>query len=206
MNLALHIAQDLNFSQLYVLVSSMKNTYVLLIMVIFLAGCATGGKNPEFVKSITFSNLHTFSYEDTLVSGKDIREGDKGLLEQFSENVITQALLDRGFVEAETESDFYVVVKWRKFATAFPNAVDSIDPLRQTLNRQDDPSYRFARRFHLILEMFDRKSGELFWSKELPNIFDAIQFTEGRVQASLERSIKNFPEHVERDPNLPDIQ
>jgi len=45
----------------------------------------------------------------------------------------------------------------------------------------------------------------MFWRKDLPNIFDAVQFTEERVVESLKRAIDNFPERVENDPSLPNI-
>jgi hypothetical protein len=56
------------------------------------------------------------------------------------------------------------------------------------------------------LEIYESGTGNLFWSKDLPNIFNALQLTEERVVDSLKLAIKNFPQHIEKDPNLLNIE
>ena len=78
--------------------------------------------------------------------------------------------------------------------------------LRARFHRQDNPAYRFASRLTLTVELYERSSGNLFWRRELADVFDATQFTEERVIRSLEKAVENFPERIVKDPNLPDIQ
>jgi hypothetical protein len=158
------------------------------------------------VQTITFSSLQTFGFKHTLISGMDFRESEEILLEELSEAVVVAGLKARGFEEAEEEADFFAVVKWTKAVTSYPGLFQSVDGPSQSLNRRDEPAYRFASRVHLALEFYESSTGNLFWRKELPNSFDALQLTEERVVDSLERALTNFPRRVERDPNLPDIQ
>lgn len=90
--------------------------------------------------------------------------------------------------------------------SSYPDAFDHIDGPLDSIGRRDNPSYRFASRIHLFVEVYETSSGDLFWRKELPNIFDAVQLSEERVVESLKRAVKNFPERVAKDPNLPDIE
>jgi hypothetical protein len=158
------------------------------------------------VQSITFSSLQTFGFKHTLISGMDFRESEELLLEELSEAGVVAGLRERGFQEAGEDADFFAVVKWKKAVSSYPGAFQSIDGVSESLNRRDDPSYRFASRIHLTVEFYESSTGQLFWKKDLPNIFDAIQLTEERVIDSLDRAMKDFPRRVERDPNLPDIR
>ena len=83
---------------------------------------------------------------------------------------------------------------------------DPILPPVEALNDRDNPSYRFASRLHLTVEIYESSTRNLFWRKDLPNIFDAVQLTEERVVESLRRAVENFPHRIEKDPNLPDIE
>jgi hypothetical protein len=83
---------------------------------------------------------------------------------------------------------------------------DSINGPRVELNRADDPGGNFAVRWHLTLQAYNAADDALFWEKKLPNLFEAIELAEWRIQASVERGIKNFPLRVEVDPNLPSIE
>ena len=58
----------------------------------------------------------------------------------------------------------------------------------------------------MTIELYKTETGQMFWRKDLPNLFDAIQLTEDRVSKSLQRGIENFPERIEKDPSLPDIE
>jgi len=165
----------------------------------------TGNKS-EFVRTITFSSLQTFDYKHTLVTGMDFRESEEMLLEELSEQALERAFTGRGFEQVPGAPDFYVVAKWRKAVSNTPDIFDSIDGPTESLDRRDNPSFQFASRLHLTVEAYTAADDKLFWRKDLPNIFDAVQFTEERIVASLERAVKNFPERVEKDPDLPDIQ
>jgi hypothetical protein len=106
----------------------------------------------------------------------------------------------------EGDDDFFAVVKWKKAVSSYANPFDHIDPYREVMARRDDSSRMFASRLHLTLEIYETSTGNLFWRNELPNIFDAIQFTEARITDSLRLAIKNFPQHIPKDPNLPSVQ
>ncbi len=178
-----------------------------LAVLSFFTGCmSTPPPNAEFVKTINFSSLDTFSFKHTLVTGMDFRESDEYLLEELSEQTITSELQVRGFELADAGADFFAVVKWKKAVTTYADPFDHIDPYNEVMARRDDPTRRFASRLHLTLEIYESSTRNLFWSKELPNIFDAIQFTEERITDSLKLAIKNFPQHIEKDPNLPNIE
>jgi len=159
----------------------------------------------EFVKTINFSSLDTFSYKHTLTTGMNFRKSDELLLEEFSEQVIVGQLEGRGFQSTAADADFFVVVKWKKLVSTYANPFDHIDPYNEVIARRDDPSSRFASRLHLTLEIYESSTRNLFWRNELPNIFDALQLSEERVTESLKLAIKDFPQHIVKDPNLPSI-
>ena len=179
---------------------------IFLTSVLFLGGCATTSTNSEFVNTITFSSLETFNYKHTLVTGMDFRKSEELFLEEVSEEVLVAEFKARGFEEVESGGDFFAVAKWKKAVSSYPDMFDSIDGPFDSMNRRDNPSYRFASRIHLTVEVYESSTGTLFWRKDLPNIFDAVQFTEERVVESLRRAVGNFPERVKKDPNLPDIE
>jgi len=177
-----------------------------LALLLLFAGCVSNSPHSQFVKTITFSSLESFSYKHTLLTGMDFRESEEQLLEDLSEEVLEAEFAARGFTPVESGSDFFIVVKWRKAVSSYPDAFDHVDGAFDSLGRRDHPSYRFASRLHLIVEIYESSSRELFWRQDLPNIFDATQFTQERVVASLQRAVENFPERVEKDPDLPDIE
>ena len=167
--------------------------------------CSSTAPYGEFVKTINFSSLDTFSYKHTLTTGMNFRKSDELLLEEFSEQVIVGQLEGRGFEPTVADADFFVVVKWKKLVSTYANPFDHIDPYYEVIARRDDPNSRFASRLHLTLEIYESSTRNLFWRNELPNIFDALQLTEERVSDSLKLAIKNFPQHIVKDPNLPSI-
>ncbi len=183
-----------------------KQIGALCFALALLAGCATPSKNDAFVRSINFTPLDTFSYSKTLVSGFDWRDSEKLVLRERSEAVLTDALTKRDFEVSGADADFFVVVKWRKAVSATPGIFDSIDGATDSLNDRREPGYRFAARLHLTVEMYETATREIFWRQHLPNIFDANEFTEERIDASLRRAIQHFPERVEKDPALPTLE
>lgn len=169
-------------------------------------GCATKGPNSEFVRTVTFSALQTFDYKRSLISGMEFRDSEKMLLRDLSEQVTIDLFQQRGFERDQENPDFFVVVKWRKAVSSQPDLFDSIDGPLETMNRRESPGLQFASRYHLIVEAYETENEQVFWRKELPNIFDAIQLTEERVTDSLSRALENFPQRVEKDPSLPDLE
>jgi hypothetical protein len=167
--------------------------------------CLSTSPYGEFVKTINFSSLDTFSYKHTLTTGMNFRKSDELLLEEFSEKVIVGQLEGRGFRSIADDADFFVVVKWKKLVSIYVDPFDHIDPYNEVIARRDDPSSRFASRLHLTLEIYESSTRNLFWRNELPNIFDALQLSEERVTESLKLAIKDFPKHIVKDPNLPSI-
>jgi hypothetical protein len=167
--------------------------------------CLSVSPYGEFVKTINFSSLDTFSYKHTLTTGMNFRKSDERLLEEFSEQVIISQLVGRGFEPTAADADFFAVVKWKKSVSNYANPFDHIDPYNEVCTRRDDLSSRFASRLHLTLEIYESSTRNLFWRNELPNIFDALQLSEERVTESLKLAIKDFPQHIVKDPNLPSI-
>lgn len=184
----------------------MKKLIPGVFSLVFLFGCATTSDHSEFVRTVTFSSFQSFDYKHTLVTGMDFRESEEMMLEELSETSLKQLFEARGFSQVSEAPDFYVVAKWQKAVSSYPDIFDQIDGPLESIDRRDNPSLRFASRLHLTVEAYEAKSDALFWRKELPNIFDATQFTQERIVASLERAVKNFPERVEKDPSLPDIE
>ncbi|MEM1223914.1 MAG: hypothetical protein AAGH40_14270 [Verrucomicrobiota bacterium] len=184
----------------------MRRFFFILLPVLFFSGCATNAPHSAFVRTINFTPFNTYDYKHTMTSGMDWSTTDELVLEDLSEEVICRELDARGFTQVEGGSDFYVVTKWKKSATAYSSPFNSIDGPDSSFRRQNEPAYGFAARVQLTVEIYETATNQLFWRKDLPNIFDAIQFTEGRVVASLERAIEEFPNRVEKDPNLPNIE
>ena len=184
--------------------------FPLLILTIGLGllGCATSEDDgrSEFTKTINFSKLDTFRYKTTLVSGLEWRDSDEYFLEEWSEKVISEEMAERGFELVDADPDFYAVVKWRKHISSSLNVFDPVDGPSATINRYNTRPSSAATRISMTLEIYETETGNMFWRNDLPNLFDAIQFTEERVTKSLQRAIKNFPQHIEKDPNLPDIE
>ncbi len=177
------------------------------LLVSLLLGCATSTRGPgDFVQTTNFSKLDTFSYKHTLSTGMTWRDSDEYSIKELSKSVLTQALLDRGFEEVESGSDFYVVAKWRKALSSYPMPFQSIDGPREAMQDRFDPNFMAATRYTLIVEIYETGTRNVFWRAELPNIFDALQFSEGRVNAALQRALQNFPKRIEKDPNLPNIE
>ena len=196
-----------------VLVNMFKPTPVwcgLLLVALFpgLSGCqsTSASKYAEFVKTIHFSELDTFEYKHTLIAGMNFRESEEYLLEQLSEQVLSEALRERGFAHAPGAGDFFVVAKWRKAVSAVANAFEPIDGPAVRMSRYRDAAQLYSARVSVIVEIYAAPSGQLFWRKELPNAFDALQFTEDRVRRSLQQAIADFPQHVAKHPELPTIQ
>ena len=179
-----------------------------LILVFCFSSCANNHPFSEFVKTINFSNLGYFTVDKTLLTGLDFTKSDQVILERLSEEIITYKLSSLGFVPASStiDADFYVIITWKKALSFYSNPTDHIDPYAQVLARKDDRVGRFTPRLNLLLEIYSNSNNEIFWRKELPNIFDAPELTENRVKDSLKRAIKGFPARVIKDPNLPTIQ
>jgi len=170
-----------------------------------LTSCASKSTYNEFVQTINFTGLDHYTIAEVVVEGNDLNEADVTILQKASTDTLTVAMEARDF-SAANPGDFTWQIHWEKKATFNPSALESIDPFREELNRRDEPSQRFARRWHLRLEAYLPNNPAPFWVKQLDNLFDAIELNEERVIASLERAIKNFPVRVEKNPNLPDIE
>jgi len=174
-----------------------------------LSGCGTfePTRSPgDFVRSTNFSPLDTFNYQETILSGTPLRESQEAGLLQISERVLSEELSARGFEVVESGADFYAVVTWKKALSSYAGLFDSVDGPTATMARNSSSATKATVRFTLTVELYETESGALFWRAELPNIFDAIQYTDARVAQSLVRAVQNFPQRVEKDPNLPNIE
>jgi hypothetical protein len=165
-------------------VECMKLTASLLLTLAILTSftaCVNTSPYSEFVKTVKFSSLDTFSFKQTLITGMDFRESEELLLEELSKQIIVEELQLRGFEPDPAAADFFAVVKWKKSVSIYANPYDHIDPYSKVIDRRDDPTSRFASRLHLTLEIYENSTRNLFWRNELPNIFDALQLSEKRV-------------------------
>ena len=184
--------------------------YIIGAFILVLCSSSCVNKSPfsEFVKTINFSNLDSFKVENILLTGLNFRKSDQVILERLSEEIITYKLSSLGFVPASStiDADFSVIITWKKALSYYSNPTDHIDPYAQVLARKNDRIGHLIPRLNLLIEIYSNSRNEIFWRKELPNIFDAPELTEDRVRNSLNRAIKGFPARVIKDPNLPTIQ
>jgi len=172
-----------------------------------LTGCFSSSKYSEFQQTFNFSSLDDYAIREVEISGFHLKDSENETLKSLSADALAVEMDARNFVSVpEADADFYWVLHWHKSSTFNPGMLDSIDGLRAELNDRDNPSQHFATRWMLTLEAYLPEQEQPFWVKELPNIFDAIDFTEWRIVASVERGVKNFPERVEKDPSLPNIE
>jgi len=175
-------------------------------MTVLGSGCVTSTQHEEFVKSVDFSPLQTFSYKHTLVTGMDWAKSTELMLEQLSEETASEEVASKGFAAKKSEGDFFIVLKWRKALSVAPSMFNSIDGRSAILNDRDRVGGDYASRVSLSIEVYEASSGDMFWNSNNTDLFEAIQLTEARVKQSIKRGLKNFPERIERDPTLPNIE
>tara|TARA_A100001015_G_scaffold297872_1_gene379895 strand:+ start:3542 stop:4240 length:699 start_codon:yes stop_codon:yes gene_type:complete len=164
-------------------------------------------ENSEFVGMVHFSELQTFRYKHTLVSGLEWRSGNHYILEELSSQVISEEMSARGFFPAdrEAEADIVVVAKWRKDLRAYQEQQAALDGPLNMMNLSES-SAGVVSRISLVLEMYAGAEEKLFWRRELPHAFEATQFTGDRITRCLEGAVENFPQRIENDPALPSIR
>lgn len=185
---------------------AMKSVLCLTLTILFLAGCATTPPNSEFVRSIDFTPLDTFEYRHTLISGMEFHQAQQQILQHWSRAVAVEVLQAKGFGELQDAADFFVVTKWKKGLSLAPGRFDVVDGVDDVFRRARERDFMQGVRLQLTVEIYEGASGQLFWHADYPNIFDAVDFTEARVQAALRQALERFPTRVEKDPNLQDFQ
>lgn len=200
----------LRVTAVYLLMKHIRRfSFVIMLNALIFSGCGTFEQTRsagDFVRSTNFSPLDTFSYRETILSGMALREDqDQGLLE-ISGRVLSDELTARGFEAMESDADFYVLARWDKAISSSGGIFDSVDGPSATMARSSYNASKAAVRFTLTVELYETGTNDLFWRAELPNVFDAIQYTDERVELSLVRAIQNFPQRIEKDPNLPNIE
>lgn len=179
---------------------------LLTFLSLIFSGCISTEKYSEFQYTINFAQLDTYQIRDVVIDGFHMKESENADLEKWSHQALRQGMAARDFAEAQDTPDFVWVIHWNKSSTFNPGPLESINGLRTELNSRDDPSHHFATRWHLTLQAYLPGEEFPFWEKELPNIFDALELNEWRTVASIERGLTNFPQRVEKDPNLPSIE
>lgn len=180
----------------------------LLLITSFFAGCVLPSSEPvgDFVTSIDFTPLNTFSYKHTLVSGANVRESERMFMRSLSKEVLTEEMIARDFALEPAGSDFYVVTKWRKSSSSDSNMSGVFGGGYNGGSYNEVPTTRMPTLYTVIVEVYKSGTDQLFWRAELPNIFDRMQFSEVSIRAALERAIEGFPNRVPKDPDLPNIQ
>ena len=150
-----------------------------LFTVALMTGCASFEStrtSGDFIRPTDLSSFDSFRYEHTMVSGMVYRMSSQEMvMKELSEKVLTQSLSERGYTLAGQDAKFYVVSKWRK---------------------EINMSAAEAVRFSLVVELYDAPNKTLFWRAELPYIFNAMQWSEGRISQTLRLAIQNFPNHM----------
>lgn len=163
--------------------------FALMLCAMWFAGCAsfeTTNYSGDFVRPMDVSSLETFSYRHTLISGMVVRNSSQELvMKELSRQVLIQELATRGYESVNEGGDFYVVSKWRKEINA--SAAEVV-------------------RFSLIVELFEGATNKVFWSAELPYIFNAMQWSEQRVDQTLRLAIQDFPARLEISSQLPNVE
>lgn len=188
----------------------MKNRSIWVIIFapffLILAGCVNSSPHREFVKTVTFSSLQTFHYEHTLIVGANWKGTDRILLEKVSGKAVRDVLQSKGFEDSSNEGDFFVVVKWRKALGPTPTIANHVDGPSEFFRNRDGPGKGFASRVSLSVEVYETDGEEAFWISDKPYVFDAIQLSESRAEDSIKAALANFPDRIERDPSLPNIE
>lgn len=169
-------------------------TLLLCVLLIGCAGHESSRTSGKFVRSVDTSTFETFSGKETVVSGMPFSDSQELELGELSTLVLIEALIARGFDTVESDGDFYVVAKWHKELSAYAGVFDSVDGPTAAMNRRRHSKSSTAVRVTLIVELYETATDDLFWRAELPNIFDAIQYSGKRVARSLSRAIQNFPD------------
>lgn len=185
----------------------MKAVLLLCLTLFCLSGCATKKKNEEFVRTITFSSLESFKYEGAVFEGMEFLDSEVELLKQHSEAILVEELQARGFdVSHDGMQDFAVIAVWRKALGSRRNPLDILEGPSDLGKDSKRPSHEVSTGIGLTIEVFESSTGYRFWQKRVPDAFSEYDVTEYKVEDTLTRGIKNFPERVLKDPSLPDIQ
>lgn len=166
------------------------------VLCVWLTGCVSLDSTRsagDFVCSVNVLEFDTFTYKETVLSGSAFRENQELEIQELSPLVLSDALSARGFEAVESDGDFYVVVEWRKGLSAYSGPFDSVDGPAAAMNRRNNSKSSSVVRVAVSVELYETATDQLFWRAELPNIFDATQYTEDRVSRSLLRAIQNFP-------------
>ena len=180
-----------------------------VLLCVLLTGCASlesTRTSGEFVRSVDRTRFDTFSYKDTIVSGTAFMDSQELELRELSNQVLSEALTTRGYESVESGGDFYVVAKWHKALSAYAGIFDSVDGPSSAMNRRNSASSSGAVRVTVIVEVYETATDDLFWRAELPSIFDAIQYSGKRVSRSLGRAIQDFPDRIETESDLPNVE
>ena len=182
---------------------------VAVLLCVLLTGCASlesTRTSGDFVRSVDISRLDTFSYQETVVSGAAFRDSQELEMRELSNQMLSDSLTARGYEAVESGGNFYVVTKWHKALSTYAGLFDSVDGPSATMNRRSNLNSPVAVRVTVIVEVYETATDDLFWRSELPNIFDAIQYSRKRVSRSLSRAIQNFPDRVETGSDFPSIE
>ena len=198
---------DLNFlvmTRSHLPMKSVHPFSFAVLLCVLMTGCASlesTRASGDFVRSVDRTRFDTFSYQDTVVTGSDFRDFQELELRELSNQVLSEALTTRGYDAVESGGDFYVVAKWHKDLSAYVGLFDSVDGPSAAMNRRSNSKSLVAVRVTVTVEVYETATDDLFWRAELPNIFDAIQYSGKRVSRSLNRAIQDFPYRIEADPN-----
>jgi hypothetical protein len=188
---------------------------VALFSYCFFCGCTTPKSEPfgEFIRSVNFTHMDNSRIE--ILPSQDLT---KTLSVVEMEAVlaatslgIESMLTAKGFAivsEYKPEADFIVRAQWidvhnNAEPVAMPTLQTNPDDFEVTRMRTDLPATPGG--FKLVLEIADAHSGNVFWRAFTPPATILFKPNAQSAETSAMRLMENFPQRVEKDPNLPNL-
>jgi hypothetical protein len=186
---------------------------ILVLTSLMFAGCATpSAPFAEFVRSVDFT--HFDSATITIDPAEDLA---KVLTPSAHESVLTatatsiqEALEEKGFVlasDGEAPADLLITAYWQEVRNEWDHAaLPIVEPNPSDPDRPAMPKLPAVRSgFQLVIEIADNRSGNVFWRAITAPAASLFEPNASNAEATVLKLMANFPQRVEKDPNLPHI-
>jgi hypothetical protein len=189
-------------------------SFILFIASLMATGCATRPSTPyaEFVRSVDFTHFDTVRVTP-LAAGDLAGVINASRIEailQATSTAIESALADKDFAVLPADdqsSDLLVTAYWQEIINEPDRAtLPIVEPNPSDPDRPSTPPMPAARGgFQLVIEIADDRSGNVFWRATSAPAAALLSPTPATAEAAALRLMANFPQRVEKDPNLPHI-
>ncbi len=189
-------------------------TIILLLASLLASGCATRPSTPyaEFVRSVDFTHFDTVRIAP-LAAGDLAAVINTTRIEAILEattTAIQRALEDKDFAVLPADninSDLVVSAYWQELINEPVRAALAIvEPNPSDPDRPTMPPMPAARGgFQLVIEIAESRSGNVFWRATSAPAAALLAPTQTTAEAAALHLMANFPQRVEKDPNLPHI-